>query len=124
MKSGKNVEDFLVEVGAFLLIVVVIVSTLFLKVWKEEHNKQYARSYTTSTKRLNRLTSECATLEVAISELSTSQRLSRYAEDTLGLALPTSQQIISVYRESSGKLVGDDEGFWGHFIGLFFRGGH
>ena len=109
-------------VGTFFIGLVFFVALLFILVWRNESIKQLSRRSTTLSRQFDSVSSECAALEVAISELSTSERLSNYAIDTLGMALPTTDQVISVYRESSGRLVDmSTPSFWSRFKGLLFK---
>lgn len=122
MKKKRSNRELLLTISAFIFVVTVVVGLGFLKVWREEQNKQLSRLRSVQVRELDGLRSECATLELAISELSTTERLTRYAEDSLGLVLPSADQIIPVERLKSGLLVSSKKTVWQRFKGWFGRG--
>ena len=106
---AKQGMKTLFSVGKGTVIIAVILFAIFapffMIIRKEKLVREYSQKRETLNAELLRLKSETASLEISIGQLSSAERLEKYAMDSLGLAPADPQKVIAVQRNKKGNIL-------------------
>lgn len=105
-----------------VVVIAVVISAVyvpfFLVVWKEKQLKTLSLEQEILNGELLQLQSKTAGLQISIEQLSTGERLERYALDSLGMVQPDPMKIVAVERRKDGTVIVDDNGMKGFLFKL------
>ena len=107
MTKGGLKTLFKLGKGTTMLVVILftVFAPFFLIIKKEKMVRELSQKRERLNNELLSLRSETASLELRIGQLSSAERLEKYARESLGLAPADVQKVIAVQRSKNGTIL-------------------